>query len=199
MELRIPSDLCDENGEPLAFAPGQLVTVNFFGAERAHTVTVRVTAVEPADGAFRLVCTDPKAASSDPRRSHFRLDTTDFKRKMEHADEERQELVNVGARIALAGKDGAGALPFLTEVVNISGGGMLCLFHETLPPIDSALSVRLMIPRRGVVECLARVVRVEPSERHPSKFLVGLTFLEIDEADREKIIDFTCGLDATRR
>lgn len=200
MELLVKSDLRDENGEPLRYSAGQLVSINFFSSgERTHTLTVRVTAVEPGDGVVRLRFTDPRAASVDQRRTHFRLDTTDFKRKMERTDLERQDLLDVGARIGLAGSAGVGAPPFLTEVVNISGGGLLCLFHGQLPPLDATLAVRLVIPRRGVIECLGRVVRIEPSERQPSKFLVGMTFLEIAEEDREKIIDFTCGIDAPAR
>jgi c-di-GMP-binding flagellar brake protein YcgR len=48
-----------------------------------------------------------------------------------------------------------------------------------------------LVPEYGVVEAVGRVARVEKSEKEETAFFVGITFLQIKEEDREKILDFT--------
>lgn len=195
MELTLPKRALESEDGPFCCRENQLVTLQFIEADSIRMLTARIRSVRSLDGEQIAIEFDgPLDIATHQRRSYFRLDTHDFKKKLADSEAQRVRVLDVGVTIKAFHRLGESDCPFKTELVNISAGGLLCLFTDDTPPLNSLLHVRLLIPEKGVVECLGRVARIEKSERTPNRWLIGVTFLEIREADREKILDYTYGV-----
>jgi c-di-GMP-binding flagellar brake protein YcgR len=194
MKLILDQTIEDENGLPIQFEENQLVTLNFIEAERIRTVTTRILSLETTREQLTLDLDAPHDVNTNQRRTYFRLDTHDFRKKLENTEQNRARVLDIGITILpFTRMVTTGIKPYKTELINISAGGLLVLFTEVCPPINTLLKLRLLIPKMGVIECMGRVARIEKSETHSSRFLIGISYLEIREEDREKILDYTYG------
>jgi c-di-GMP-binding flagellar brake protein YcgR len=191
MKLILDKKISNSDGEELKIEDGQLVSISFVQEESVKDFTVRIKKIEYNNEHIEVFFDEPDGFTTNQRRNYFRLDTHDFKKKLKDTEEHRVSVMDVGLKITAFSRGVSIEKNYKTELVNISGGGILCFFSCETPPINSLLEIRLLIPGFGVVEAIGRTARVEKSEKNSSSFLIGITFIQIKEKDREKILEFT--------
>jgi c-di-GMP-binding flagellar brake protein YcgR len=84
------------------------------------------------------------------------------------------------------GGSGAGAVPILASLKDISAGGA-CLRTETLLPINSLLELKINFPAfEEPVSCKTKVMWVKKIGKR-LRYEVGLQFMDLDQETRKRI------------
>lgn len=109
------------------------------------------------------------------QRSFVRVDTM-LPVEMSPMAEENDEALDTGAPLKVLTKD-------------ISGGGAQLVLHEPVE-IGTRLSLVIEVPGMEPIETIGEVVRVEKPKNDRELFWIGIKFLDIQEALRNKLIRF---------
>ncbi|MCK9554515.1 PilZ domain-containing protein [bacterium] len=85
----------------------------------------------------------------------------------------------------------------VAEAIDITTSGLSCLLNKQLPEL-SEMKIEFLLPERedeSSISCSGVVVRSTParrkSDRGRKRFVTALYFLDIDDAAKKKISDFT--------
>jgi Tfp pilus assembly protein PilZ len=74
--------------------------------------------------------------------------------------------------------------------VNISAGGMCVLMADPMREGTTPIVVFNLPDDPGAVTCRGQIMWCKPSRIDPELYEVGLTFVEMSDADRQRITDF---------
>lgn len=161
-----------KNGRVIPLQKGQLITVSYFGKTASFSFTTAV--IEFREGKVPIVIiAQPQQIVRIQRRNYLRLEA----------------CVPVVFRVVDDQEHNSRPAIYHTETVDISGGGALIRSKVRLSPEDY-LEIELTIPRKGVINILGRVARVEKINGSCPIYLVGIDFLVIDETERDTIIQY---------
>ncbi|MDN5277643.1 MAG: hypothetical protein PWR01_1608 [Clostridiales bacterium] len=158
-------------GEPVVLSIGQRIRINFFRErgqfyfeaeviDRQRTETVHLIRLKQTSPIHRL-----------QRRSFYRLKIN----------------LPVLFRLIEQGPEQPGYMKAYTA--DISGGGVRLLTDEKLEP-GQQVECRIPIGERDFLELKGLVVRVVPCVEGNYKFEVGVKFVDILEAERDRLIQF---------
>lgn len=129
---------------------------------------------------------------SEDMREYFRLDTDIPVILFNVTAGTAEESGSGGLRLA--------ALNALPHIVNISGGGLRTETEMAMTPEDIVYATfHLPLPEPKVIPVVARVVHSEVVERGDSPIVsAGLSFMHINERDRDAIVRFVCNEEIKR-
>lgn len=152
---------------------GELITVEYCGSSAVYSFTTRIVGMG---------------------KDHFPTITVEFPQMIRRW--QRRSFLRMKAALPVTltpvKTDGSITPPpiYQMETINISGGGLMLKSPIRFPEGES-LELEILLPQRGVVEALGKVVRVEEKKGGNSPYyLLGIEFTVIKEADRQKIISY---------
>ncbi|MCE5284768.1 MAG: PilZ domain-containing protein [Pelosinus sp.] len=109
------------------------------------------------------------------QRSFVRVDAM-LPVQVSSVDEEQQEDIETSAPLQVITKD-------------ISGGGAQLILHEPVK-VGTRLALVIDVPDMPPIETIGEVIRVERPKNDRELFWIGIKFLDIQEAFRNKLIKF---------
>ncbi|MGB9792047.1 MAG: flagellar brake protein [Thermacetogeniaceae bacterium] len=151
---------------------GDTIKVNFYGKTGGYSFTTKVTATSYKK--IPLIAVEkPQEFTKIQRRSYIRVPAR-IPVRFTLLDDQKQPT----------------DLNSSSETIDISGGGV-ALLSSTPIPCGSYLEMELDVPRKGTIRVLGKVARTEEKKTEYGKTtLLGISFVEIDESDRDKIIQY---------
>lgn len=184
MKLTFEREPKNSRGESIPLIVGDFVSVNFIGSSEVCAVTYKIVE-KKMDGNITLLLDEAGKVEEHSRRQHFRLSTIGGIQK-------GQQAVEAGGKIRASVREaGDPDKAYKTKMINISGGGMLFAFYETMPHLNSIFDIQISIDGAPGFYIKGKLARIERQlYENETVFMVGVTFLEINESDREAIINF---------
>jgi c-di-GMP-binding flagellar brake protein YcgR len=184
MKLILDAEPKNSRGEAIPLLVGDFVSVNFIGPDQVCALTFKIVE-KKMDGQITLMLRDAGRSEEHPRRQHFRLST------MEDMRDDPEAAEAVGKIKAFVREAGNPEKLYRTKMINISGGGMLFAFYDDMPHLNSIFDIEINIGGARVFPVKGKLARIERKlYENEMVFMVGVNFLEIDETDREAIINF---------
>ncbi len=184
--MKITFECAPENsrGETIPLIVGDFVSVSFIGSNEVCAITCKIIE-KKIDGQITLILEEASKIEEHSRRQHFRLSTIG-------GIKNGQQAVEIGGRIKASVKEaGEPGKIYKTKIINISGGGMLFSFYDSMPHLNSIFDIEIIIGDDVAFSVKGKLARIERQTcGNETVFMVGVNFLEIDETDREKIINF---------
>lgn len=185
MKLVLSSPPRNSRGEIIPLLVGDFVSINFIGSNEVSALTMKIVE-KKIDSGITLVLAESGSAEEHQRRQYFRLSKLEDNQAPGAAESFAMINITVGEN-----SDEPDLAPFKTKLINISGGGVMCAFFDMMPHLNSILKLRIGIPGRPEFTALGKISRIERKEYMGDMvFMTGVTFLEINESDREAVINF---------
>ncbi len=184
MKLTFEREPKNSRGEPIPLIVGDFVSINFIGTSEVYAITYKIVE-KKMDGHITLLAEEAGKVEQHSRRQHFRLSTISGVHK-------GQQAVEAGGKIKASVKEvGAPDKTYKTKIINLSGGGMLFAFYDAMPHLNSIFDIQIAIGGAPGFYIKAKLARIERQiYENEAVFMVGVIFLEINESDREAIINF---------
>lgn len=151
---------------------GDTIKVNYYGKTAGYSFTTKVIAT-----------------------SYKRIPLIAVEKPQEFTKIQRRSYIRVPARIPvrftlLDDQKKPTELNCCCETIDISGGGV-ALLSSTALPCGSCMEMELNVPRKGTIRVIGKVARSEEKKTEYGKMtLLGISFVEIEESDRDKIIQY---------
>lgn len=160
---------------------GDTITVNYYGKTAGYSFTTKVTATNYKKVPL-IAVEKPQEITKIQRRSYIRIPTS-IPVRFTVLNEQKQPT----------------SLSYWSETIDISGGGVAIISPIKLS-CGGYLDMELDVPRKGIIQVMGRVARIEEIKtEYGKKFLLGISFLAIDESDRDKIIQYVFELQREMR
>lgn len=184
MKLILDAEPRNSRGEAIPLLVGDFVSVGFIGPSEVCAITFKIVE-KKMDGQITLMLKDAGRTEEHSRRQHFRLST------MEVVPGDAGAVEEAGKIKAFVREAGNPDKLYRTKMLNISGGGMLFAFYDEMPHLNSIFDIEINISGVRVFPVKGKLARIERKTYEKEMvFMVGVAFLEINEADREAIINF---------
>jgi len=184
MKLIMDAPPKNSRGEQIPVIVGDFVSVNFIGANEVCAISFKIVE-KKLEGGTPLTLTPAGKAEEHSRRQYFRLSA--------HEDMQKGVMSEGGCEriTVVVSEAGAPEKQFKTSLIDISGGGMMCAFYDAMPHLNSIFLLTIELPGTARFEARGKLSRIERRQYHDEMvFMVGISFLEINESGREAIINF---------
>ncbi|MCM8901197.1 PilZ domain-containing protein [Caldicoprobacter algeriensis] len=158
-------------GEPVVLSIGQRIRINFFRERGQFYFEAEVIDRQRTETVYLIRLKQTSPIHRLQRRSFYRLKIS----------------LPVLFRLIEQGPEQPDYMKAYTA--DISGGGMRLLTDKKLEP-GQQVECRIPIGERGFLELKGLVVRVVPCVEGNYKFEVGVKFVDILEAERDRLIQF---------
>ncbi|MFO7154846.1 MAG: PilZ domain-containing protein [Caldicoprobacter oshimai] len=160
-------------GEPVVLSMGQRVRVNFFRERGQFYFDAEVVDRQRTDRVHLIRLKQTSPIHRLQRRSFYRL------------------KINLSVLFRVVEQDFTYDKPcyIKAHTIDISGGGIRLLTDEKLEP-GQQVECQIPIGERDNLELKGVVVRVVPCVEGNYKFEVGIKFVDILEAERDRLIQF---------
>lgn len=170
-----------KNNKIVPLKRGEVIKIKYWGGSAGYSFTTRV--LRRKGGHLPTITVElPEKIKRWQRRNYLRVSAS------------------IPLTFTLTNSDGKSKHPqiYRSETIDISGGGVM-LKSPLLIEKGSYLELELMLPQRGVIVALGRIVRIqERSSKNKHFYLLGIEFSVIKESDREKIITYVFDLQRQR-
>ncbi len=184
IKLTFEAEPKNSRGEAIPLIVGDFVSVNFIGSNEVCAITFKILE-KKMDGAITLTLSEAGKTEEHSRRQYFRLSA------MDAIEKNSAEVDSSGKLKATVREVGEPEKCYRTRIINISGGGMLFAFYDAMPHLNSIFDIELTIEGSRVIAVKGKLSRiVREMFENEMVFKVGVIFLEINETDREAIINF---------
>jgi len=187
MKLFFSSPPKNSRGEQIPLIVGDFVTVCFEGAKEVSVITLRIVEKMMAESGITLALAETGQAEELQRRQHYRFSTIDEMQKTANPTERFKKI----AITAFETSDLEMQHPLQAGLVNISAGGALFAFGDTIPHLNAIMNLRIEIPGLTAFTAMGKIARIERRE-HDGKFafMAAVSFIDIDEGARSRILGF---------
>lgn len=187
MKLVFPAPPKNSRGEQIPLLVGDFVTVCFEGAREVSVMTVRIVEKMMAETGITLVLADTGQVEELQRRQHYRLSTIDEMQKTANPTERFKKI----AIAVFETSDIEMIRPLRADLVNISAGGALFAFGDTIPHLNAIMNLKIEIPGCQPFTAIGKIARIERREHEGVlSFMAAVSFIEIDEESGARILAF---------
>ncbi|MEZ7890948.1 MAG: PilZ domain-containing protein [Candidatus Wallbacteria bacterium] len=177
----------NSRGENIPIVVGGLISLGFIASDEVSTMTLKIVEKKIENGIITIILSDSLKTEEQQRRQYFRLSTLDEMQK----NAENIYFQNKMSIIVTQFNETGETIKYDTKLINLSGGGALCAFYELMPRINNMLNLVIECGENLKIKATGKVARIERKEYEGKPaFMIGIAFLEINEKDREQIINF---------
>lgn len=185
IKLIIENELKNNQGNAIPLLVGNLLSISFIGQSEVNTFMFKIIEKQ-FDKGIILTLKEFGQSEEKSRRQYFRLENVNLFL-------EANEVIKKNSKIKATVSEGSNlSKVYKTKLLNISAGGALFAFYnDMIPNLNALFDVTIEIDGYHPFKVKCKLVRIERKFiNNEIVFLVGVSFLEIDEKDREAMINF---------